>query len=301
VDGNDGCDTIFHLNIAKGATVSGDPLYTTICEGDGIMWFDTLRTEPRTYLVITENSEGCDSICLLILSVVKPPENPERNMVSCDVYYWGDDVICDHTDDYSRSFVITEGCEYDSVLHFTRIDSPPFNEIQGLDNVAVSTNYWPGEYFFCVDDSTGMNTGILKWELLDNPEGPGQWELKPHGASCVVVAYSVGTRTLHVSSGNGPCDKEAFKVIKCSGYAIDENEDMKLEVFPNPARKELMVTGQEIVEVTLYNLLGHKVKVVTVDGADEVKLEVADLSPALYLLEARNKRGNNTRLISVIK
>lgn len=301
VDGDDGCDTIFHLNLSKNPSVSAEPLYETICEGEGIMWFDTLRTEPRTYLVISHTTHGCDSVCLLILSVATTPENPERAVTSCDEFHWGDDLVCDHTDDYSRAFTTPEGCEYDSILHYTRMDSPPFEEIRGLSNVAVSTNFWPGEYIFCIDDSTGMDTGTLRWELLDNPEGPGQWELKPHGASCTVIAYSIGERTLWVSSGDGPCDREAYKTINCSGYAIDENESAPLEIYPNPARKELMVKGPEIIGVTLYNLLGHKVKEVVAYGDDQVRVAVDDLPQALYLLEVRHKKGNNTRLVSVIK
>ena len=299
----EGCDTVYHLNIQSNPSVSAPPLYDTICEYDeGILWFDTLRTEPRTYLVIAQSPSGCDSVCLLHLEVDKAPENPERELFSCTPYHWGAEVICDHTDDYHRTFPTQEGlCEYDSVLHFTLLATPPFEQIMGLGNVAVATNFWPGHYIYYLDDSTGMNTSRIQWELLDNPEGPEQWEFRPHGAFCTIVAYSMGTRTLHVRSGEGFCDKEAFKTITCSGYGVGESEMENLEVYPNPVKDELVVKGPEMLELTIYNLLGQKMKSVKAQGDSEVRMVMSDLPQALYLLEVRTERGNKTRLVSVIK
>ena len=348
LSGNEGCDTVCHLNIMEGPSVSLH-LYDTACKE--YMWFDTLRDESNTYMVVVNQEGGCDSLYILHLIIGQPPEKTERYKTSCDPYWWDDRILCDATATYTLPFTTEEHCEYDSVLYFT-LDtnvpvflekdtcdqyewmgnvyselgtqtydttivgdngcnnhhvleltlhaSPPFEEILGLSNVAVATSYWPGEYNYYLDDSTGMDTDPIRWELLDNPAGPGFWELKPHGASCTVMAYSMGTKTLRVTSNNGPCEKEAFKTINCSGYALDENGLVDLEIYPNPAKDELVVKGSEILEVNLYNLLGQKVLSVSANGRAVLSVDVGDLPSTLYLLEVRTMKGNKTQLISVI-
>jgi hypothetical protein len=105
---------------------------------------------------------------------------------------------------------------------------------------------------------------------------------------------------LKVFTDEGHCDKEAFKTINSTGYAVDEHE-AALEVYPNPVKDELVVKGQGLIEVNLYNMLGQRVKRVSAMGDAEVIVNVENLPQALYILEARTKYGNNTRLVSVIK
>lgn len=292
-----GCESIYHMNITEGSSQSFVTYDTACLEYE---WFDTIRYESGTYIVILNQPGGCDSLYILNLTIGKPPENPVRYKSSCRPYNWDNCVICDTTGTYYLSFTTEDYCEYDSVLHFTRYYEPPFDEIVGLSYVSEATNFWTGRYVYYLDDSTGMNTSHIHWELLDNPPGQGQWELSPHGASCTVTAYSKGERVLKVFTDEGHCDKEAFKTINSTGYAVDEYE-VALEVYPNPVKDELVVKGQGLMEVNLYNMLGQRVKRVSAMGDAEVNVNVENLPQALYILEARTKYGNNTRLVSVIK
>ena len=292
-----GCESIYHMNITEGSSQSFVTYDTACLEYE---WFDTIRYESGTYIVILNQPGGCDSLYILNLTIGKPPENPVRYKSSCRPYNWDNRVICDTTGTYYLSFTTEDHCVYDSVLHFTRYYEPPFDEIVGLSYVSEATNFWTGRYVYYLDDSTGMNTSHIHWELLDNPPGQGQWELSPHGASCTVTAYSKGERVLKVFTDEGHCDKEAFKTINSTGYAVDEYE-VALEVYPNPVKDELVVKGQGLMEVNLYNMLGQRVKRVSAMGDAEVNVNVENLPQALYILEARTKYGNNTRLVSVIK
>lgn len=351
VQSDESCDTIYHMNIQSNPSVSAPVRYDTICEGDdGIIWFDTLRSEPGTYLVIAETQEGCDSICLLHLEVERAPEHPDRWVQSCAPFTWhGETYVTSGT--YYHAFTTHAGCEYDSILHFTLIpagdlppvykdtcdqyvwlgkvltesnvydtlivgadgceshltlyltlhDSPSFEQIIGFSQVAVATNYWHGEYNYYLDDTTNLDASRVTWELLDNPSGPGQWEIIPHGASCTLIAYSRGERILHVTTGDGMCDKELFMTINGSNYDVGEDKAIALEVYPNPTRDAVTVKGCEMDEVVVYNLLGQMIKTVPAHGAAEVIVGLEDLPQALYLLEARTVRGNKTTLVSVIK
>lgn len=297
VPSDGGCEKIYHMSITEGSSQSFVEYDTACLEYE---WFDTLRYENGTYVVVLNAEGGCDSLYILHLTIGKPPENPVRYHSSCSPYHWDNRVVCETTDTYHLSFTTEDYCEYDSILYFTRYYEPPFESIMGLTNVAVATTYWPGKYIYCLDDSTGVDPNHIHWELLDN-EGPEPWEIKSHGASCTIVAYSMGTRTLHVRSDEGYCDKEIFKTINCTGYGVDENQTVNLEIYPNPAKNELVVNCPEMLELTLYNLLGQKMKSVAIYCNSEVKVDVGDLPKALYLLEVQTKRGNKTRIVSVIK
>jgi len=178
--------------------------------------------------------------------------------------------------------------------------TPPFNEIKGLNYVAVATNFWPGKYFYYLDDSTGMNTQLIEWELSDNENG--EWGFQPHGASCTVVAYTQGTKELTArASGGGDCDKTVSMTISSTGYSVEETGTMLFEVYPNPAKDELVVEGNEIRKVILYDLIGQKLKEVNGHGDHSLRIRVDDLPQALYLVEVATPYGNKTQLISVIK
>lgn len=292
-----GCESIYHMDITEGSSQSF-LLYDTACLE--YEWFDTVRYVSGTYIVVLNQPGGCDSLFILNLTIGKPPENPVRYKYSCAPYDW-DGVLCEATDVYHHQYETEDYCVYDSVLYFTRYYEPSFEKIVGSNYVAVATNFWPGEYVYHLDDNTGLDAERLVWWLDDNddPDDPYRWVIKPLGTSCAIIAYSQASKTLHVKY-NGECPKERELVINCTGYAVGEQGILPLEVYPNPAKDELIVKGCEMEEVVLYNLLGQQVKSLAVQGGTEVKVHIGDLPQALYLLEIRTKYGNNTRLVSVI-
>lgn len=307
-ENDEGCDTIFHLDFRKAPT-SSVTLDTTICQGQGVMWLDTLRTETNSYFVIIPGPDGCDILHTLNLTVIDSQDS-FFDEEACGRYDWqgvGKTYEYEGTGFEIQTIedevtLVGGNCESHWFLHLTlHPPTPSFERIVGLTQVAVATSFWPGEYIYRLDDSTGLNVSTIVWELQDNPAGPEQWELIPHGASCTVIAYSMGQKKLVVSSGDAMCDKESELIINCTAYGVGENENGDLEVFPNPARDEVRVRGSEMKEVVIYDLMGQKLKTVPVHGAPEVSVNVGDLPQALYLLEVRTVWGNKTRRISVIR
>ena len=89
--------------------------------------------------------------------------------------------------------------------------------------------------------------------------------------------------------------------IRCTGYAVDEESQTPLEIYPNPAKDVLYVKGEEMVEIALYNLLGQRLKTVPSQGNNLVEIGLEDLPTALYLVEVRTLHNNKTLLFSVIR
>lgn len=306
VPSDEGCDTIYHLDFSHPPT-SSVTLDTTICQGQGVMWLDTLRTETNSYFAIVPGPDGCDILYTLNLWVIDDSKDSTFYAEACGRYDWlGKTFEYEGTgsgaQDYQVDTTLVAG---DCESHWTLFlilhpPTPPFERIVGLTQVAVANSFWPGVYTYYLDDSTAMEVTRVNW-WLEDIEGTGQWEIVPHGSSCTITAYSMGKKELHVSSGDGECDKEVSVTINCTGYGVGEEETANLEVYPNPASDAVTVKGCAMNEVNVYNLLGQKLKTVSAHGTDEVRVAVGDLPPALYLFEVGTRGGNKTRLVSVIR
>ena len=292
-----GCDSLYILNLTIGQPPENPERTKYSCSSyfwDNRLWCE----ETQDYYLSFTSAEHCVYDSVLHFNRISA-DDYLFEVDTCDQYEWLDNVYDDlgyHR--YDTTIVGEDGCESHLTLKLTLHASAPFDRIVGLTQIAVATSFWPGQYIYYLDDSTGMDTGQIRWELL--PPG-GEWELRQHGASCTITAYSMGEKTLWVSSGDGDCDKEAIININCTGYGVEEDDVVNLEIYPNPTNDELTVKGPEILELTLYDLLGQKMLTKLANGEMEVRMKVDGLPQALYLLEVRTKKGNKTRLVSVIK
>lgn len=295
----DDCDSLFVLELNVEEIPDHTERWVQSC--DVFQWHNLVCSTTDDYTLTFATSAGCEYDSVLHFTLL-PSGNSSLEIETCDSFDWMGDTYDElGTHEYIKTITGENGCESTVTLTLTLYPSPSFEEILGMSQVAVATNFWPGEYNYYLDDSTQVELSRIEWELLDNPPGPGQWVLKPHGASCTLIAYSRGDRRLRVSTGSSMCDKELVKTIHCSSYDVGESETVQLEVYPNPARNEVMVKGLEMEEVSVYNLMGQKVRTVAAQRASEVSIKVDDLPRALYLVEVRTPRGNKTSLVSVIK
>lgn len=298
---DDGCDSTYRLHLAFVELPTNCVRQKESCEAYD--WNGVLceTTGPYTQTFHTEVG-GCPYDSTLYFTLIPPGDTVLPPVEACGQYEWMGKTYTELG--YHRHDTIIEGpngCRTHFFLDLTLYETPSFDAIVGLDQVAVATSFWPGQYRYYLDDSTTINYDRIRWELLDNPEGPDQWEFRPHGASCTIVAYAMGDRTLRVTTGDGLCDKTVVKPIHCSGYAVDTYGTLGVEVYPNPAKDVVTVKGEGLKEVSVYNLLGQKLKSVLLNGDAEMHLQVDDLPQALYLFKIHTSKGNMTRLVSVNK
>lgn len=292
-----GCDSVVYLSLRQKEAAT-EFLTEAACEQ--FEWFDEIYTETNhhlEHLVPFATPDGCDSLYILDLTVF-PNGDQYFEIDTCDFYQWLGETYYE-SNYFEKEIEGENGCVSHLYLDLTLHQSPPFEQILGREIIAVATNFWPGEYVYFLDDSTGMDPSHIHWELRDDPG----WGMRARGASCVINAYTKGSAVLHVwTTGGHKCDlKEAFKYITCSGFAVDETEEVSLEIFPNPARDALFVKGEGIGEVILYDLMGRKLRETAVGGETLVSVSLGDLAPMLYIVEVRTVNGNKTQLVSVIK
>lgn len=292
----EGCDSLYILDLTIGYPPVNPEKTVELCEP--ITWHGQLCDTTNTYSHSFTTAEGCVYDSLLHFTLL-PSETSYDTVETCGSYEWHGTLYDElGTHDYSKEITGENGCKGTANLYLILHPAPPFEAINGVSQVSVATNFWPGEYEYFLDDSTGLSPGDVIWELTDNENG--EWGLRPHGASCTVVTITKGSKTLLARVSNGICDKEVSMDIRCSGYDVDE-EELALELYPNPATEEVLVSGDGVKEVVLYDLTGRKVNAVTASSDGVTRLSVTGLAPALYLVEIRTGKGNKTKLLSVTK
>ena len=70
---------------------------------------------------------------------------------------------------------------------------------------------------------------------------------------------------------------------------VDETAAEQVSVYPNPAKKNVLIKGIEAAEVQVYNALGQVVK--TIQGSNEIN--VSSLAEGVYLLRITDADGKN--------
>ena len=93
-----------------------------------------------------------------------------------------------------------------------------------------------------------------------------------------------------------------YRIIYVHGAMSVENVDVtSYNVYPNPVKDVLTVSGEDMKQVTIYNALGQMVK--SVDCNDNtVQINVNDLQNGMYIVNVVNQNGvMTTSKVSVLK
>ena len=76
------------------------------------------------------------------------------------------------------------------------------------------------------------------------------------------------------------------------------NEDANsLSVFPNPTKDNVMIQGEAIETVSVYNTLGQCMLNETFENANSVELNMSNLSAGVYMVSIRTNGTMVTKMI----
>lgn len=96
----------------------------------------------------------------------------------------------------------------------------------------------------------------------------------------VNIVSTIGTQTVSVTVDN-------------SWTGVDENGDTSYEIYPNPTNGNIMVKGDNINKVEVYNLCGQKVMSVKANS-NNVNVEMSALTTGVYMVKVIDNDGNAT-------
>jgi hypothetical protein len=120
--------------------------------------------------------------------------------------------------------------------------------------------------------------------------------------------FGQGYYKLYDSKGNVLIESDGnfgfgeYHIIYVHGaMAVEDVTETSYNVFPNPVKDVLTVTGEDMKQVTVYNALGQMVKSVNCND-NTVQINVNDLQNGMYFVNVINHNGEmTTSKVSVLK
>ncbi|MBR6092253.1 MAG: T9SS type A sorting domain-containing protein [Bacteroidales bacterium] len=108
-----------------------------------------------------------------------------------------------------------------------------------------------------------------------------QWyfDAKEQVTTFINIVSTVGTQSVNVT-------------VDSSWYDGVEEVGNSYEIYPNPTNGNIMVSGANINMVEVYNLCGQKV--VSVNGAQNVNVDMSALESGVYMVKVIENNGNST-------
>jgi hypothetical protein len=133
-----------------------------------------------------------------------------------------------------------------------------------------------------LDETISINTGLTHYSFEFTP----------------VTSYPGLALTFQPGADSSSLTIDNVRMVKIpilSAPSIDFTKGVK--ILPNPATDFILVEAPELSEISIYDLMGIRVKEVRM-AESQVKIDVSDLSEAVYLIEIRT--GNTVKVEEVI-
>ena len=282
LDNITGCDSLLVLELEMGGSFSTTENVETC---NSYTWRGQTFNSSGEYTDIVQNPNGCDSIFILQL-IVNYDIAFDTTVTACEEFEWYGQTYTT-SGHYEQTLQTIMGCDSIVSLELT-INHAQQLALQGSSLVYVATNLVDGIYEYSVTDSTGIAPGSLIWSCTV-PE----WIVRPSesGFRCKLWVTIPGQGLLSARIDKD-CDVSFSLDIFAEWFDVEENRDIKISVFPNPANGKLLIEGIEPAEVQVYNALGQLVK--TTNGNE---IDISNLPNGLYLLEIIGQKDVVTKQV----
>ncbi len=164
-------------------------------------------------------------------------------------------------------FIPDTVCNMDTIDCVVNISGPsaPYTLEFGTGQV-IDSIYYPDIF---VPSEIGIDT-VLSGDLMYNyTENVAEATIKDTAENIIARHYNIATPTLPGEQqlaitltdyyGNTKTIYKDIYVNACHEVEVDDNENVVLSVYPNPARENIMVDGENIAGIQICNLLGSVV------------------------------------------
>lgn len=268
-------------------------VYETDCDFHN--WHDETYTASGIYTYHGHSIGGCDSIVNLHLTL-HSTVTVLYDTAICDQYEWFGSI---HTQSGVYTHVEGQtdfGCDSIAELHLTIQHAPPIT-IDGPRQVYIATNQLAGIYLYRISDSLNIDPNTLEW-VCSNPE----WIVEPldNGYSCRLVVTNNGQGTLEAITHNTTsCNTSCSLEINATFFDVDDNETMKISLFPNPAQTTVTLVAPQLQRVRIYNSMIQCLKDIGATQTDTLSIDIADLKPGVYIVEIATSLGKAVQRLSV--
>ena len=293
-----GCDSIVTLNLTINP-VANTTLSAAICEGTTYTENGFNVSEAGTYMQNLQTIDGCDSIVTLNLSV-NPVANTNLAVAICEGSTYSENGFnASEAGTYTQNLQTVNGC--DSIVKLTLTVNP-------VADTTIAAAICEGEIYYengFMASREGTHTQILQTEngcdsvvTLNLTVYPayqmGIGAVIHEGETYEEYGFNVneeGTYTQILQTANG-CDSIITLNVVLSSLDEVEANDIKVNVYPNPANSYTVLEVHGLKEQTMVNLFdiqGRKVREYVMNiGQETLRIDLGDLPKGVYTIMLGN-------------
>ena len=293
-----GCDSIVTLNLTINP-VANTTLSAAICEGTTYTENGFNVSEAGTYMQNLQTIDGCDSIVTLNLSV-NPVANTNLAVAICEGSTYSENGFnASEAGTYTQNLQTVNGC--DSIVKLTLTVNP-------VADTTIAAAICEGEIYYengFMASREGTHTQILQTEngcdsvvTLNLTVYPayqmGIGAVIHEGETYEEYGFNVneeGTYTQILQTVNG-CDSIITLNVVLSSLDEVEANDIKVNVYPNPANSYTVLEAQglkEAIPVYLFDIQGRKLKEYIMNiGQETLRIDLGSLPKGVYTIMLGN-------------
>ena len=301
----DGCDSIVTLNLSVNP-VANTNLAVAICEGSTYSENGFNASEAGTYTQNLQTVNGCDSIVTLTLTV-NPVESTTLSAAICyGTTYTENGFNVSEAGTYTQNLQTVNGCDSIVTLNLS---------INPVADTTIAAAICEGEIYYengFMASREGTHTQILQTDngcdsvvTLNLTVYPayqmGIGAVIHEGETYEEYGFNVneeGTYTQILQTVNG-CDSIITLNVVLSSLDEVEANDIKVNVYPNPANSYTVLEVHGLKEQTMVNLFdiqGRKVREYVMNiGQETLRIDLGGLPKGVYTITI----GNTTKKLIV--
>lgn len=172
---------------------------------------------------------------------------------------------------------------------FKSVDVNDNGEVYQCSMRNVNYDSWPhgssGTHLVVTKADTDLNVIWQKQYLVDGNIYSAFQTIATSDGGCLVV----GNVFDHNSVGR--LDVFVLKINADGTVGIDEiQEESMLTVYPNPARTTITITGENLRQIGVSNMLGQLVAIHQAEGSETI-IDISTLPAGIYFLDIINEEG----------
>ena len=293
-----GCDSIVTLTLTINP-VASTTFTAAICEGTTYTENGFNASEAGTYTQNLQTIDGCDSIVTLTLTV-NPVESTTLSAAICDgTTYTENGFNVSEAGTYTQNLQTVNGCDSIVTLNLS---------INPVADTTIAAAICEGEIYYengFMASREGTHTQILQTDngcdsvvTLNLTVYPayqmGIGAVIHEGETYEEYGFNVneeGTYTQILQTVNG-CDSIITLNVVLSSLDEVETNDIKVNVYPNPANSYTVLEVHGLKEQTMVNLFdiqGRKVREYVMNiGQETLRIDLGDLPKGVYTIMLGN-------------
>ena len=293
-----GCDSIVTLTLSVNP-IENTTLSAAICDGTTYTENGFNVSEAGTYTQNLQTINGCDSIVTLNLTI-NPVESTNLTAAICEgTTYTENGFNASEAGTYTQNLQTVNGCDSIVTLNLS---------INPVADTTIAAAICEGEIYYengFMASREGTHTQIFQTDngcdsvvTLNLTVYPayqmGIGAVIHEGETYEEYGFNVneeGTYTQILQTVNG-CDSIITLNVVLSSLDEVEANDIKVNVYPNPANSYTVLEAQglkEEISIYLFDIQGRKVREYVMNiGQDTLRIDLGDLPKGVYTITIGN-------------